>query len=363
MPPESASNNTIQRIAVFLPNWVGDVVMATPTLRALRARYAPPVQIIGILRPHLAELLAGTKWLDELWLFDPRTTGRHFGRLGLIWHMRRRRADLAVLLTNSLHTALLARLGGAAQTIGYARNCRSFLLTKRLYPPRVGGRILAMPMVDYYLAIAEALGCSGLSRRLELPITDAQQEQARVVWRRLGLRSDGRVVAFVIGAAWGPSKLWPTEYFAQLARRVVDTLDCDVLVVCGPQERQMARQVVAAAQRLEVASLADEALSLGLVKACLQRCLAAVCTDSGPRHIAAALGKPVLTLFGPTSPVWVDNPTVEAVNLQLPLDCTGCRQRRCPLGHHRCMRDILPESVYQELVGMLQKRQATRLAA
>ncbi len=360
---ETARHETIQRIAVFLPNWVGDVVMATPTLRALRARYPRPAQIMGILRPHLAELLDGAPWLDELWLFDPRAAGPHFGRWGLVRAMRRRGIDLAVLLTNSFHTALLARLGKAAERLGYARGFRSFLLTKRLHPPRVGRRILAMPMVDYYLAIAESLGCTHLSQRLELHVTENERQQACDVWKRLGLRKDGRVIAFTIGAAWGPSKLWPTEYFAELARRVVDTLDCDVLVVCGPQERLLARQVVTAARRLEVATIADETMTLGLVKACLEQCLAAVCTDSGPRHIAAALGKPVLTLFGPTSPVWVENPTVQAVDLQLPLDCAGCYRRRCPLGHHRCMRDLTPDIVYQKVLEMLQRRQALRRAA
>lgn len=96
------------KLAVFLPNWVGDVVMATPTLRALRRHFGPQAEIVGIMRPHLAELFEGSDWLNERWFFDPKAANAQWRRLALIARMRYRRFDMAVLLTNSLHTALLA---------------------------------------------------------------------------------------------------------------------------------------------------------------------------------------------------------------------------------------------------------------
>ena len=109
------------KLAIFLPNWLGDLVMATPALRAMRRHFGPHAQIVGILRPNLAGLLAGTNWLDEQWLFDPHGQDRRWRRWALVRRMRRERFDMALLLTNSLHTALLAWLGGARQRVGYVR--------------------------------------------------------------------------------------------------------------------------------------------------------------------------------------------------------------------------------------------------
>ena len=137
------------KVAIFLPNWVGDVVMATPTLRAVRRKF-PAARIVGIARPHIGELLAGSHFIDELHAFDPRSGRKEYGRMRLIARLRRERFDLALLLTNSLHTACLAWLGGAKERVGYARDGRSWLLTTRVPPCRDGRGLSAMPMVESY---------------------------------------------------------------------------------------------------------------------------------------------------------------------------------------------------------------------
>ena len=342
-------------IAVFLPNWVGDVVMATPVLRALRRHFGREARIAGILRPHLVDLLAGTDWLDEFWSFDPRSSDSSLGRWALVRRMRRQRPDLAVLLTNSLHTAVLAWMGGSRRRAGYLRSGRGLLLTDKVYPLRQGGRFVPSPMVDYYLALAEAVGCAPESPRLELATTDAEERRGEAVWRDLGLSDAGRVIALNCSGAYGAAKLWPAEHFAILARRLVDELDHDVLVLCGPQERDTARKIVRHADRARVVSLAEQQVSIGLSKACIRRCRLMVSTDSGPRHIAAAFDKPVVTLLGPTSPVWIANPTVSGVDLQLSLDCIPCAKRVCPLGHHRCMRDLSPDAVLAAVAKLLEE--------
>jgi heptosyltransferase-2 len=342
------------KIAIFLPNWLGDLVMATPALRAVRQQF-PAAQIVGILRPHLAETLAGTAWLDEQWHFDPRQKDPRTSRWALLRRLRgRRRAerfDLALLLTNSLHTAVLAWLGGARQRVGYARDARGPLLTAKVAPPPSGDET---PMVDYYLGLAAAVGCPPQSPQLELHTTETETRLAGETFARLGLRTDGRIVALNGGSAFGESKSWPVPSFGQLARRIATQLDHDVLVLCGPSERSLARAVVRAAQCERVFSLAGEPVGLGLSKGSLARCRLLVSTDSGPRHVAAALGKPVITLFGPTPPVVTANPTVQAIDLQIPMDCVPCRQRSCPLGHHRCMQELTVELVYTEVVNLLQ---------
>lgn len=339
------------KIAVFLPNWLGDVAMATPTLRALRRRFGPESRIVGILRPYLADVLAGTDWLDQQWFFDPRATDPALRSSAMIKRLRAEEFDLALLLTNSFRTAWIAWRGGARQRVGYARYGRGPLLTHKLAPPRNGRQLAPEPMVESYLRLARAVGCPEESRRLELTTTPKDEQSADGVFRRLGLPVDGRVAAINSSGAYGGSKLWPVECFAELARRIVTELDHDVLVFCGPKERDIAREIVRLAADApdavsrRMVSMADQPLDLGTAKACLRRCRWMVSTDSGPRHVAAALGLPVATLFGPMLPIWSENPTQQAINLVLDLDCIGCHRRVCPLQHHRCMRDLTVQRV------------------
>ena len=340
-------------IAIFLPNWLGDLVMATPTLRAMRCHFGPRARLVGILRPYLADVLAGAGWLDEQWFFNPHAKDRDLHSWAVARRMRQERFDMAILLTNSLRTAAVAWLGGAKERIGYVRYGRGPLLTGRLYPRRDGRRLVPLPMVEAYLELARSLGCEDESPRLELATVEADERSANAVFQRLGLPSDARPVALNSSGAYGGAKLWPVEYFATLAQRVVDRLGHNVLVVCGPKERDIARQVVQLADRTGVFSMAEQSMDLGTAKACIRRCRLMVSTDSGPRHVAAAFGLPVITLFGPMLPVWSENPTQRAINLMLDLDCIGCHKRVCPLGHHRCMRDLSADRVFAALTELL----------
>src|SRR5206468_2935882 len=148
------------------------------------------------------------------------------------------------------------------------------------------------------------------------------------------------------GAAFGAAKHWPVAYFAELARRLADDRGCGVLVLCGPSERDLARQIVSGAGRAGVGSLADRALSLGLTKACVRRRDLLVTTDSGPRHFGSAFGRPVLTLFGPTHIAWTETYHPRSVHLQKTVPCGPCQQRVCPLDH-RCMKELLPDEVFE----------------
>jgi len=344
-------------IGIFLPNWLGDVVMATPTLRALRKHFGPEAHLVGIMRPYLTELLQGTGWLDEQWLYHKRAKDPQQRPRALIRRMRKLGFDLIVLLPNSFSAAWIAWRAGARKRVGYARYGRGPLLTGKVHAQ--GDR----PMVDYYLELARAVGCAEESQRLELAVTENDQRTADQVWHDLNLPADGRVITFNCSGAYGAAKLWPIEHFAELAGRIVDRMDHDVLVMCGPAEREIARDIVRLAGHRRVVSMADQPLGIGTAKACMGRSRLMVSTDSGPRHVAAAMGRPVVTMFGPMLPIWSENPTVRAANLVLDLDCIGCHKRACPLGHHRCMRDLSVDRVFGEVQriasGAVKRRTAT----
>lgn len=351
------------KLGIFLPNWVGDAVMATPTLRALRRRFGGRARIVAIARPAVIETLAGTDWIDHWLPYDPRAGSRELHTWSLLRQLRASSLDSVVLLTNSLRTGVLARLSGAKERVGYARNRRGWLLTERLHHLRRRGRWVPTPVLDDYLRLAYALGCSHESPKLELATLAADEAHADRVWDNLGLDADLPVVALNCSGAFGAAKLWPIAYFAELAQRIVERLPASVLVLCGPAERDAARQIVALARRSGVVSLADESPSLGLSKACVRRARLMVTTDSGPRHFAAAFGVPAITLFGPTHQAWSETHDARAISLQRPVDCGPCQRRVCPLGHHRCMTELSVDEVWEAVErAWLQQQHRTRAA-
>ena len=345
------------RLGVFLPNWVGDVVMATPALRALR-KLAGEGQLIGVMRPYVAEVLAGSTWFDETVVYEKEKSSAANAKL------RAARVDVAVILPNSLRTAWMAYRGGARQRIGMTGNLRSLLLTTKVYLPRRRGRRLGQPAINAYLQVAQAAGAAPESPTMELATTAADEQAADAAWQRLGL-PDGRSVAVInTGGAFGAAKDWPAEYFAQLAERLANEREFAVLLNCGPAERPAVREIVAAVNHPRVVSLADEPeLPIGLAKAVIRRAGLLVTTDSGPRFFGVAFGVPTVTLFGPTSVELTRTGAAHETSLSLGLECQPCMERTCPLKHHRCMRDLRADRVFKAVEAALADHPARRQAA
>jgi heptosyltransferase-2 len=350
------------RIAVFLPNWVGDVVMATPMLRALRKHFGANAELIGIHKPYLSDVLAGSNWLDRTILYDRRSKETAHHTWPVVKALRAARPEIAVLLPNSLRSAVMARLAGIPTRVGYARYGRGALLTHKLYHPRLGRAYLPTPGIDAYLQLAYALECEAESPRLELATTALEEASADDVWRRLRLPPGEHVVVLNSGGAYGAAKHWPIEHCAALATRIATERHKSVLVLCGPAERQIASEIVQRAAHPHVVSLADEQLSLGLSKACVRRSALLVTTDSGPRFFGIAFGKPVVTLFGPTHPRWSTTHDPRETELQHKVPCGPCSKRVCPLGHHQCMRDQTVDRVFAAVSLQLDQQRSPQAA-
>jgi heptosyltransferase-2 len=333
------------RIVVFCPNLIGDTVMATPALRALRKTHADAT-IHGVIKPHVSPTLDGAPWLDDRILFDPRSRDPEHRAWQVLSRLRAEHYDLAVLLPNSFRSAIVAYFGGARRRLGYARHGREILLTDRLWASRDAyGRFLPTPAVESYAKLVHHVGCSVDSLRLELFTTEHDEAAADRAWHEIGLSRERKTVCLNTGGAFGPAKNWPIAHFAELSRRLANEDDVDVLVVCGPSERESARAIVEAARHPRVVSLAEQPLGIGLTKACVRRAQLMITTDSGPRHFAAAFGVPVVTLFGPTHIAWTRTQHPLAIHLQHRVPCGPCQRPVCPLGHHQCMNELEPESV------------------
>lgn len=339
------------RIGIFLPNWIGDVVMATPFLRAMHARFGRTSELIGIMKPYVGQVLRGTPWLSSSLLCGNKAKDPEaLSSLELIRELRRLKLDKAVLLTNSFRSAGIAWLGGVKRRIGYRRDWRSALLTDSLSTPCDGNKWAIVPAVDYYLELAYLLGCSPEPRNIALPLNVEDEAAAAAAWQQLGWPETRRVISFHIAGGWGgkaTAKAWPLEHFVELARRIAASTDRHVLVLCGPNEREAAAEVVRQVAHPHVQSLAGiKELPLAITKGCLGRSDLLVTTDSGPRHLGTALDVPVVGLFGATDPRWTETYHPQAITLYNQLPCSPCAKQHCPLGHHRCMRELSVASVF-----------------
>lgn len=351
------------RLGVFLPNWIGDVVMATPALDSLRELAGPRGRLVGVMRPYVADVIDGLGLFDRQVFYKPKAKDGRLRGNAVIGALREEELDAIVLLTNSLRTAWLAWRSGAGERIGYERDGRSWMLTTRLRDPRHRGRRAPLPQIDSYLNLAYAAGGSWRPPTLRLATTPSDEARASDALDQLGLPAGREFVVFNTGGAYGDAKSWPKEHFAELGRQLATDHGVCVVVNCGPGERDTANEIAEVADSPHVVSLGHvDELPIGLSKALIRRSRQLVSTDSGPRFFGIAFGKPVVSLFGPTDPSATKTHYSAEVRLSLAIDCQYCWERSCPLGHHRCLRDLSVARVMSAVRTALEGSPATAAA-
>ena len=325
------------------PSWVGDVVMATPAIRALKLRW-PQARITALARQMGADVLEHSPHLDRIIAADRRGVGpESAGLCELVRLLRRERFDLAVVLPNSFRTALWARMAGARRRVGYALQWRSLLLTDRLPPPREHGKIVPINMVDRYLAVAAKAGCTELSQKEELFTSEGDLAAADRVLSSLGVGADDMLVVLIPGASYGPAKLWGAEKFAEVSARLIETRGCKVLAHVGPGEEAIGRQVATAAAG-DVLVAPPGAIDLKVLKGVIQRSALVIANDTGPRHYAVAFDIPNVVILGPTNRRYIDVNLERTELRQADVECGPCQLKVCPRDHE-CMELVLPADV------------------
>jgi heptosyltransferase-2 len=352
----------VRKVLVVQPSWVGDAVMATPALRALRDLY-PGAHVSYLMKRYVKPLYTGMPWADQLITYRTGKTRAKAGKgqfFDLAARLRSANFDLAVLLPNSFKSALVCKMAGIRRVVGYERDGRSFLLTDKLLPQKENGKFIPTPIIKYYLGIAHYLGSASRDLRMQLFVTPAELRETRDVLARCGLDPDvnrpasaGRppMVLLNPGSNYGAAKLWKAEYFAELADRLIDELGAAVLLSAAPKERPIVETIKRYMRHAPV-DLANKGLTLGSLKEIVRRSDLMVTNDTGPRHIAAAFDVPVVTVFGPTHPQWTEIYYPRERQVSVKVFCGPCQKKTCPLDH-RCMTQVTPGMVYEAATGLL----------
>jgi len=352
------NKETIKRILVRGPNWLGDAVMCEPALRGLR-RLFPDAQIALLVKPAVADLFVGHPALTRVLTYD--TKGRHAGLSGkwaLAGQLRRQGFDLAVLFQNAFEAAFLTFLAGVPRRYGYATDGRSLLLSDPVAAP--DGRTL-VHQVRYYWDLLKPLGLMGDPSAPELVVFPEEERAMAGRFTQGGLTASDVVVGINPGSTYGGAKRWLPERFAevteQLCRTIRESREQQVsVVIFGAKGEERLGQEIAA--RLSSRSLVlSGATTIRELMAAVKRCAMLLTNDTGPMHIASAFQVPVVAIFGPTD--WRTTSPFGSAHaiVREPVDCAPCLLRECPIDH-RCMTRVTVDQVHGAAVQQLGRRGA-----
>jgi heptosyltransferase-2 len=332
------------KILVRAPNWVGDAVMAIPSLEAIRRKFAN-ADIAILARPAVAGLYQGQPFADRILGYENSTRHRGWsGREILARELRRERFDLAVLLQNAFEAAWLAWRAGIPERIGYARDGRGPLLTKPIQVPRAG----ETPRHEshYYLELIRRAGwieSRGGIVSIQLRIAGAARKAAEDSLLQAGVRSGAWRCAIAPGASYGAAKCWPPERFAALADRLISECGADVILFGTSGEKEMAARICSTMKGRAISLVGQT--SMRDLSALFSACSLFIGNDSGAMHVAAAAGLPVIGIFGSTDPEGTAPVTPQSTLIREAVSCSPCFLRTCPVDH-RCMTRIGVDSVF-----------------
>ncbi|HEY3322761.1 MAG TPA: lipopolysaccharide heptosyltransferase II [Planctomycetota bacterium] len=337
---------TPKRILVKEVNWLGDIVMSLPALRAVRQAY-PEAHLAVLIKQELASFFDGASWINEIVPYKLRkglVSGlADRGRLAAT--LRAKRFDLAVLLPNSFDSALWPFFARIPQRAGFARDARGLLLTHKTRPT---AEILEIHQVHYYLhMLRQTLGVEGSPDAFTPDVHDGAQEKMRAFLARERKRPDEPLIALAVAAAYGPAKEWPSTHYGELIDLLATRCGAECVLVGAPSEVRKSEE--AAQSSKAGAIVAAGRTNVGEALALLSLCSGFAGNDSGSMHVAGALGIPTVGIFGSTRADRTGPLGARTRILYKPLDCSPCLQRTCRFGHYNCLKAITPGEVMAQL--------------
>ncbi len=345
-----------QKILVRATNWVGDAVISLPALEALRARF-PAAEIVVVVKPWVSEVYWHHPAVSRQIIYD--SEGEHRGARGfrkLIEQVRAEHFDAAILFQNAFHAAWMAWCTRIPARIGYAREGRGVLLTESIEAPRPAAY---GHQIYYYLELLLRAGL--INKPAPVPEIRIGLQKKEIAWAAehldsLGLRGPRFLVGLCPGASYGPAKRWLLDRYADLADRLIGALHADVLIFGSRAESTLAESIAGMMKHTPVIVAGDTSLRQSM--ALMAHCRLVISNDSGPMHLAAALGLPVVAIFGSTSERATGPLSPRARVVKYPVACSPCGLRECPVDF-RCMMEVSVDHVYRvalELVKDTQER-------
>ena len=343
-----------ENILVWIPSPMGDAILCTPAMRAIREHFRNS-RIYFLAPPVTRDVLSPGSFNDD-WIVPQSENPFAIARILKSYDFTH-----AILFKNSFASALAICLAGIPVRIGYSREGRTLFLTEKLYPPKSGlGKFKPASMIDYYLAIASWLGADTGNRQLELSV---DPKDTAVVSKQLPQldKLAGPLAIIVPGGAFGLSKCWPAGRFAKTADWLVDKFNATVVISVSPAdaEKRIAKQICDASKH-NLVNLAQSPLNIGQLKSLFSIADIVICNDTGPRHIAIALQRKLITLFGPNDPAWTETGYENEIQIVGNAPCAPCANPVCKMGNHLCMEDIDVETVCEAAAKLLVGGQIAR---
>src|SRR5262245_20546008 len=337
----------IERILVRGPNWVGDAVLAIPAIKALREHFQG-VELTLLVRPWVAGLFTSAPFVDKVWSEAKPTGVGDWARITR--NIREHRFDMALLLPNSFESALMMFLGGVPQRVGYATDGRRWMLTTAVTPP-AGFR----HQVHYYLDLVRTLSAAPERPSIEIHAAPEERDAARNLLNAAGVEKKASFMVLNAGAAYGSAKRWREDRFAEVADLLATEFGLSVVLIGSEAERTIAENI---RSRMKTKSaVLNGRTSLETLIGVLAESSLMITNDSGPMHIAAALGTPTVAIFGSTDERATGPLGLRTRIVRRPVECSPCLLRECPIDH-RCMNGVSVEDVRQDARELFQRLQA-----
>ncbi|MBN2331872.1 MAG: lipopolysaccharide heptosyltransferase II [Deltaproteobacteria bacterium] len=341
---KTLTSEHIAKIMIRTTNWLGDAVMTTPAMAQIRASF-PEAEIVVIANPLVAQLFTCHPDCDRVLIFDKRSKDRGItGFLRFSQQLRREQFDLALLFQNAIEGALMAFLAGIPRRGGYPTDGRMLLIN---YRSPMTTATKELHHTDYYLQMLAGLGLEGSRPPLRLASTEMELQQAHEI---LG---GGRWIAINPGASYGSAKRWFPERFAAVADQLAEKHQARIVLIGGPGEQQIGHDIAIKMEQ-PVLNLIGKTSVRDMIAA-ISCCSLIITNDSGPMHVAAAVGTPIVAIFGPTDHTTTSPLTTDFTLIRKPTPCAPCLLRQCPKDH-QCMTAITADEVFAAADAMLGAR-------
>lgn len=376
-------NKSKLKILIRAANWVGDAIMTTPIIRAVRKSY-PDAHITLLAKPWVIPVFDDNPYIDEIMVYENST--RHtkgFGTLRLARDIRKKKFDMAILMQNAFEAALITFLGGVPIRIGYNTDGRTLLLNPSI---KMDKRLKKGHLIDYYRGILKGAGLVDDGRKLDLFISDVERNEALKVLSTYGINNTKQtVIGINPGATGGTAKRWFPERYAELANRLAQRFNTKILIFGGPSDFELGEQIKELARSFNDASqlqlynslsnnLNDKQNShfdgsvcvnlagkttLRQAFALIEKCDLFITNDSGLMHAAAALETRQLAIIGSTDHIATAPSSPNSVMIRVPVACSPCLKVHCSkkesdVDYHTCMKKISVDMVMERCESVLE---------